>query len=110
MADGVPQHRFHPLPCLAKIDRDALAHLLVETELCPYILARVLDVVGGHAIVPFTISARRDDRFQFVDFEIAALPEAEALIVLQDIRRLRNVRVAGFASPPPAAPHRSRYR
>jgi hypothetical protein len=85
-----------------KVERAATARLIVEAEQCPLVLRRVLDAIADRDITPFTIFSRRDTRFQFIEVEMIALPEASALLVLQDLRRLRNVRVARFACPLPS--------
>lgn len=90
---------FPPPPELAKIDRTMMAQLVVETEKCPLILSRILETVRKHEILPFTIGTRRDSRIQIVEIGLCALPQKPALAILQDLRRLSNVRLARFLLP-----------
>lgn len=90
---------FPDAPELPKIDRANMAQLVVETEKCPLILARVLEVVREHGTLPFTITTRRDSRVQIIEMELSALPQRPALVILQDLRRLSNVRLARFLPP-----------
>ena len=97
--DYKPSISFPEPPELPKIDRANMAQLIVETEKCPLILARILEVVREHGALPFTIAARRDARVQIIEVELSALPQRPALVILQDLRRLSNVRLARFLLP-----------
>lgn len=106
--DCRPSIAFPSPPELAKVDRTRMARLEVETEKCPLILSRILEVVHEHHILPFTIGTRRDSRVQIVEIELCAPPQKPALAILQDLRRLSNVRLARFLlpmeqTPPPVA-------
>ena len=94
-----PSISFPEPPDLPKIDRANMAQLIVETERCPLILARVLEVVREHGALPYTIASRRDSRVQIIEMELSELPQRPALIILQDLRRLSNVRLARFLLP-----------
>lgn len=94
-----PSISFPEPPDLPKINRANMAQLVVETERCPLILARVLEVVRDHDAMPFTIAARRDSRVQIIEMELTTLPQRPALAILQDLRRLSNVRLARFLLP-----------
>lgn len=98
--DYRPSIAFPAPPELTKVDRANIAILLVETEKCPLILSRVLEVVREHDALPFTIAARRDTRVQIIEMELRVLPQKPALAILQGLRRLSNVRVARFLPPP----------
>lgn len=97
--DYKPSISFPAPPELPKIDRANMAQLVVETEMCPLILTRVLEVIREHDALPFTISARRDARVQIIEMELTTLPQRPALAILQDLRRLSNVRLARFLLP-----------
>lgn len=97
--DCRPSISFPQPPELPKIDRANMAQLIVETERCPLILSRVLEVVREHGALPYTIAARRDARVQIIEMELSALPQRPALVILQDLRRLSNVRLARFLLP-----------
>jgi len=97
--DYRPSISFSPPPELPKVDRADMALLVIETEKCPLILARILEVVREHGALPFTIAARRDSRVQIIEMELSALPQRPALVILQDLRRLSNVRLARFLLP-----------
>jgi len=97
--DYRPSISFSPPPELSKVDRASMAQLVVETEKCQLILSRILEVIREHDILPFTIATRRDSRVQIVEMELTALPQRQALAILQDLRRLSNVRVARFILP-----------
>lgn len=84
-----------------------MAQLVVETEKCPLIFARILEVVHEHDILPFTIATRQDSRMQIVEMELTALPQRLSLAILQDLRRLSNVRIARFLLPAEQAEQRS---
>lgn len=86
-------------PELPKIDRANMAQLVIETEKCPLILSRILEVIRRHDALPYTIATRRDTRIQIVEMELSVLPQRPALAILQDLRRLSNVRVARFLVP-----------
>jgi acetolactate synthase regulatory subunit len=97
--DYRPLISFPEPPELAKVDRANMAQLVVETEKCPLILSRVLEVVRDHDAMPFTIAARRDSRIQIIEIELSTLPQRPMLAILQDLRRLSNVRLARFLLP-----------
>lgn len=97
--DSRPSISFPDPPELPKIDRANMAQLIVETEKCPLILSRILEVVREHDALPYTIATRRDSRIQIVEMELSVLPQRPALAILQDLRRLSNVRVARFLLP-----------
>lgn len=97
--DYRPSISFPEPPPLAKVDRAQMAQLVVETERCPLILARVLEVIREREVLPFTIATRRDARVQIIEMELVALPQRPALAILQDLRRLSNVRFARFLLP-----------
>ncbi|ALJ14687.1 hypothetical protein ATM17_18160 [Sphingopyxis macrogoltabida] len=76
-----------------------MAQLVVETERCPLILDRVLEIIRERDVLPFTITAKRDLRVQMIEMEVSAPEQQPALALLQDIRRLANVRFARFHYP-----------
>ena len=94
-----PSISFPEPPELPKIDRADMALLVVETEKCPLIIARVLEVLREHGALPYTIASRRDSRIQIIEMELSALPQRPVLVILQDLRRLSNVRLARFLLP-----------
>lgn len=102
--DYRPSISFVPPPDLPKVNRANMAQLVVETEPCPLILSRILEVVRQRDILPFTITARRETRVQIIEMELSALPQRPALAVLQDLRRLSNVRGARFLLPADSIP------
>ena len=95
-----PAVTFPEAPTLPKIAREGLVLLAVETELCPFVLPNVLAIVGDRGVTAFTINARRDGRVQRIEIEMAAPRERGTSLMLQDLRRLRNVRQARFGFPP----------
>lgn len=97
--DYKPSISFPEPPELPKIDRGDMAQLIVETELCKLVLSRVLEVIRQRDVLPFTISTRRSAKAQIIEMELVALPQRPALAVLQDLRRLSNVRGARFLLP-----------
>jgi hypothetical protein len=97
--DYKPSISFPDPPELPKIDRANMAQLVVETEKCPLILSRILEVIRQAHVLPFTITARRDARVQIIEMELGALPQRPALAILQELRRLSNVRVARYMLP-----------
>lgn len=97
--DYRPAISFPEPPELPKLDRAQMAQLVVETERCPLILSRILEVVRQHDALPFTIATRRDTRVQIVEMEVSIMPQRPALAILQDLRRLSNVRLAKFLLP-----------
>lgn len=100
-ADFVPPGvSFPETPTLPKIAREGLVLLAVETELCPHVLPRVLMIVGERGATAFTIKAHRDGRVQRIDIEMAAPGDRGTSLILQDLRRLINVRQARFGFPP----------
>lgn len=101
MADheGFPPISFPLPPKFLKVDRSTMTQLVVETEHCPDILTRVLDIIRQRDVLPFTIAARRDSQAQIIEIELIALPPTPALAILRDLRRLSKVRVARFRLP-----------
>lgn len=97
--DDAPSICFPPPPELFKVDRSTMAQLVVEAEHCSQVLGRVLEVIRKREILLFTIATRRDTRVQVIELELTALTQRPALAVLQDLRRLSNVRVARFLYP-----------
>jgi len=97
--DNRPSISFPAPPELPKIDRANMAQLVVETEKCPLILTRILEVIRDHDALPFTIATRRNTSVQIVEMELIAPPQRPALAILQDLRRLSNVRFARFLLP-----------
>ena len=81
------------------IARAEFPQLVVETEKCPLILNRILEVIRDHDALPFTIATRRNTSVQIVEMELIAPPQRPALAILQDLRRLSNVRFARFLLP-----------
>ena len=79
-----------------KVPRERTAILAVETELCPQTLMRVLGIVAARGVIPFTIAARRDDRFQAIEIEIDMPDEHRGLVLLQNLRRIITVRRASL--------------
>jgi acetolactate synthase regulatory subunit len=102
--DYRPSISFPEPPEFPKLNRAHMAQLVVETEKCPLILSRVLEVIREHEILPFTISTRRESHVQTIEMELSALPNRPATAILQDLRRLSNVRVARFLLPADQAP------
>lgn len=94
--DYRPSISFPEPPDFPKVDRSQMAQLIVETEKCPLILSLVLEVIRERDILPFTIATRRDSRVQIIEIELCALPDRPATAILQDLRRLSNVRIARF--------------
>lgn len=86
-------------PAFPKVDRSTMAQLVVETEICKLVLSRVLEVIRERDVLPFTISTRRNTKVQIIEMEMVAMPQRPALAILQDIRRLSNVRFARFLLP-----------
>lgn len=97
--DYRPSISFPPPPEFLKVDRSTMAQLVVETELCKLVLSRVLEVIRQREVLPFTISTRRSAKAQIIEMELVALPQRPALAILQDLRRLSNVRGARFLLP-----------
>ncbi len=97
--DYRPSISFPEPPEFPKLNRAHMAQLVVETEKCPLILSRILEVVKQHDALPFTIATRRDSRVQIVEMELSTIPQGPALAILQDLRRLSNVRLARFLLP-----------
>lgn len=94
-----PGLSFPEVPDLPKIVRADLALLCVETELCAFVLPRVLAIVTDRGATAYTISALRDGRVQRIEIEMAAPGERGIASMLLDLRRLRNVRQARFGFP-----------
>lgn len=97
--EEAPSISFPAPPEFLKVDRSTMGQLVVETELCQLILSRVLEVIRQRDVLPFTISTRRNKKVQIIEMELVALPQPPALAILQDLRRLSNVRVARFLLP-----------
>ncbi|SEH13007.1 hypothetical protein SAMN05428974_0627 [Sphingopyxis sp. YR583] len=89
-----------PVPlALPKIARSAMMQLVVETEHCPFILDRVLGTIREHDGLPFTIRTDRGTRIQRIEVDLGAQDDEAALVLLQALRRLPNVRGARFMLP-----------
>lgn len=84
-----------------------MAQLVVETEKCPLILSRILEIIREHKALPFTIAMRRGPCVQIIEIEVIAPPQRPALAILQDIRRMSNVRFARFLLPADQVPQPS---
>jgi len=99
MSESRPPARagFAPSPSFAKVPREQIATLSVETEICPQVLLRVLGILAARGMIPFTIAAHRDDRLQRIEIEIDALPETASRVLLQNVRRIVTVRRAELA-------------
>lgn len=102
--DYRPSISFPAPPELTQIDRANMAQFVVESEKCPLILGRVLEVIRARDILPFTIASRWDSHIQTIEIELTALPHRTALATLQDLRRLSNVRIARFLLPAEQTP------
>jgi hypothetical protein len=87
-------------PEFRKIVRARLILLCVETEHCALVLPQLLTIVSKHGATAFTVHIRQDDRIHRIEIEMATLTEREATLLLQALRRLRNVRQARFDSSP----------
>lgn len=84
---------------LQKVAREGLGLVWVETELCPYVLARVLETITESGLIAFSIMARRKENFQTIEIELRLPGERAALVLLQRIRRIMAVRRASWAIP-----------
>lgn len=68
--------------------------LAIETELCPHVVARILAILAARDVVPFTLTLRRTPHCQSIDIEIPALSPGESVVILQNLRRILNIRCA----------------
>lgn len=85
-------------PDLPKVPRTETLHLHVETDHCPVVLSRILEIIRTRGALAFTITAQRTDRVQFIAFEMGLLSDKAAGFILHDLRRLHFVRSARFVS------------
>ena len=59
------------VPLFPKVRREELAMFVIETELCPFVLPRVLAVVREHGAFDLTIDTQSNIRVQQIKIEIA---------------------------------------
>jgi len=83
-----------------KIARANLILLRVETEHCALVLPRLLTIVAKHGATAFTVHTRHDNLIKRIEIEMANPTNRAATLLLQELRRLRNVRQARFDSSP----------
>ena len=78
----------------AKIPRDRIVTLSVETDPCPQALLRVLGMIAQQGPVPMSIAAERCDGGQRIAVAIDALPEERMEVLLARIESIVAVRGA----------------
>lgn len=89
-----------PLP------RERLAIIAIDTELCPFVLDRVLGIFVAREVTAFTIRIRRIAPVQKIEVEIDNIGEAARPIVYLMCRlpMVRSVHAVRYADRQDAAP------
>ena len=95
----MPAASFLNAPQFSKLGREEIALLVLETEHCPQVTRRVIEIVTTWDILPFTFLIRRDDRVQCIEIEMAMLTEEQGLALLRNLLRLLSVRSAQIIIP-----------
>lgn len=88
-------------PALAsKAPRDRVLRLTVETQLCPQITLRILDLLSRQWIVPLSIAARRLPDGMTIEVELAAdeLIEPRDALLLAKVQEMPMVRAAALTA------------
>ena len=83
---------------LAKIPRDRLVTLAVETDCCPQALLRVLGTITQQGLMPISIAAERHDDGQRIAVAIDALPDDRMELLVARLEAIVAVRNATFAA------------
>lgn len=78
----------------AKVPRDRIVTLAVETDPCPQALLRVLGTIAQQGLVPMTIAADSTDEDQRIAVAIDSLPEERLAVLLARIESIVAVRGA----------------
>jgi|GEM_PF-1542576 len=92
MAQTVTRNAF------AKVPRDRLVTLAVETDLCPQALLRVLGLITQQGLTPISIAAERHDDGQRIAVAIDALPDDRMSLLTARLEAIVTVRNATFAA------------
>lgn len=87
-----------PIVC-TPLPRERLAIIAIETELCPFVLGRVLGVFTARGVIAFTIRVRRIAPFQTIEVEIDGADELvrQILYVMRRLPMVRSVHAARYA-------------
>ena len=84
----------------AKVPRDRIVTLAIETDSCPQALLRVLGLITQQGSVPMSIAAERHDDGHRIAVAIDALPEDRLSAMIARLEAIVTVRSAMLAPAP----------
>lgn len=91
---------FEPPPRLEKVGRDEMIALHVDAEHCPLVLSQLLACLTRHALIPFLVRVELERRTRHIEIEVGRVGVGDLRHLLQDVRRIRNVRTAEACGRP----------
>jgi hypothetical protein len=80
-----------------KVPRERIVRLVVETEICPLVLLRVLGLLAQRGTMPLNIAARRSDDHMSLAIEIEAPSEVGCRSLVAKIAAIAMVRGVAVA-------------